>query len=73
MGAYCDEVRTRFCHNLANARRQSGLTQEALAERVGFSLQYVQRVEWGKHRVPLDTMARLAFAMDLDCVDLLKM
>lgn len=43
-------------------RRRLGLTQTKAAERVGFSLQYLQRIEREIVNVPLDTIARFARA-----------
>ncbi len=42
------------------------VTQERAAERVGFSLQYLQRIERQIVNVPLDTVARFAHAFGVD-------
>ncbi len=59
------ETRSRLAVNLRRRRAHLGLTQEAAAERVGFSLQYVQRIERGIVNVPIDTIARFAFAFQV--------
>jgi transcriptional regulator with XRE-family HTH domain len=53
-------LRHRFAQNIRAERRRLGLTQERAAERVGFSLQYYQRIEREIVNVPLDTIARFA-------------
>ena len=60
------ELRHRFADNLRCERARLDLTQERLAERVGFSLQYVQRIEREIVNVPLDTVARFAHAFHVD-------
>ena len=65
------EARLRFADNLRAQRKRLGLTQERAAERVGFSLQYLQRIERRMVNVPLDTIARFAHAFDVDPTRLL--
>ena len=66
------ELRRRFGENLKRERARLGLTQEAAAGLVGFSLQYVQRIERGIVNVPLDTIARFAAALQVDPAGLLR-
>jgi len=48
-------------------RRQAlGLTQQALADRMGTSYSAVSRLESGQHRTSLATLQRLAGALDLE-------
>ena len=48
-------------------RRQAlGLTQQALADRMGTSYSAVSRLESGQHRASLATLERLAGALDLE-------
>ncbi len=66
------EARLRFAANLRAQRKRLGLTQERAADRVGFSLQYLQRIERRMVNVPLDTLARFAFAYGVDPTVLLR-
>ena len=66
------ELRHRFAENLRSERRRLGWTQEATAEHVGFSLQYVQRIEREIVNVPLDTVARFASVFRVDPASLLR-
>lgn len=66
------QVRTCLAENLRSERRRLGLTQERAAELVGFSLQYVQRIERQIVNVPLDTIARFAHAYRVEVADLLR-
>src|SRR5712692_11834296 len=45
-------------------RRQAGLTQEALAERAGIARPNWARVESGRYRPSLETLERIARALD---------
>ena len=60
------EVRQRVAQNLRARRNDLGLTQEKAAELVGFSLQYLQRIERQIVNVPLDTLTRFARAYRVD-------
>jgi len=66
------ETRERFALNIRAERHRLGLTQERAAELVGFSLQYLQRIERQIVNVPLDTLCRFAHAYRVDPADLLR-
>jgi transcriptional regulator with XRE-family HTH domain len=53
-------TRRLLAANLRSQRERLGLTQERAAERVGFSLQYTQRIERCLVNVPIDTLVRFA-------------
>lgn len=53
-------------------RRDKGLTQEALCERAGISLDSVNRIEGGSRVPTLDTLERIARALDVSPSDLLR-
>lgn len=53
---------------LIKYRMDRGLTQEQLAERVGTSNSQISRIESGRHRTNLDTLLRIAKALDLKVV-----
>lgn len=42
-----------------------GLTQQELADRVGASHSQISRIEGGRHKTSLDTLLRIAHALDL--------
>lgn len=49
-------------------RTEKGLSQEKLAELVGTSHSQISRIESGRHRTNLDTLSRIAHALDLRMV-----
>ena len=57
--------------NLKAERARLGLSQERAAERVGFSLQYLQRIERCIVNVPLDTLVKFARGYGVEPVELL--
>lgn len=58
-----DDLRRAVGGRVAEARRERGLTQEQLAERVGKSAKWVQRVESGTENLELDTLSTFANAL----------
>ena len=57
---------------LRELRERRGLTQEAFAEKAGFSYKYYQAIEAGRKReLRLSTLDRLAAAHGLECWQLL--
>lgn len=58
--------------NLARIRTAKGLTQEALAERSGFSQQYLSGLERGRRNPTIVTLYELAQALGVDYLDLLR-
>ena len=55
---------------LKEIRKARGLTQEALAEKVDLSPQYLSRLEAGHQSPSLETVARLAEALDMELWEL---
>lgn len=53
---------------LIKYRMDKGLSQERLAELVGTSHSQISRIESGRHRTNLETLARIAHALDLRMV-----
>jgi len=51
-------------------RKRRGLTQEALAEQVEISPQYLSRLEVGLQSPSIETLAKLAQALDVDFSEL---
>jgi transcriptional regulator with XRE-family HTH domain len=61
--AFADHVRAR--------RKAIGFTQEELAERSGFSTNYIARLELGMSVPSLSTLSRLSRALGVGVTDLL--
>lgn len=57
--------------NVERLRRAKGMTQEQLAERSGFSQQYISGLENGQRNPTLVTLYEIACALDASPVDLL--
>lgn len=55
---------------LKEIRKTRGLTQEALAEKIDLSPQYLSRLEGGHQSPSLETVARLAEALNLELSEL---
>lgn len=53
---------------LIKYRMDKGLSQEQLAEVVGTSHSQISRIESGRHRTNLDTLSRIARALDMRMV-----
>lgn len=58
--------------NVRRLRTQRGLTQEALAERAGQDLSYLQRVERGATNLSVGVLLAIATALDVPPVRLLR-
>lgn len=64
--------RSRFAANVRLHRLEQGMSQEALAEAADLHRTYVGSIERGERNVSIDNMERIAHALNLDVVDLLK-
>ena len=58
--------------NIERIRRQKNITQEQLAERSGFSQQYISGLERGHRNPTIVTLYELAQALGVSHVDLVK-
>jgi transcriptional regulator with XRE-family HTH domain len=56
---------------IGELRRTAGLTQERLAERLGVSVQWANRVEVGEN-LTLHSLAKLADALDVEVAELFE-
>ena len=61
-------TRRGYRHALLDARLEAGLTQKQLAERAGMKQSVIARLEAGGRTPTLETMRRLAAALNLDFV-----
>ncbi len=57
---------------LKELRKACGWTQAAFAARVGFSREYVARLETGKHDPSVSTVEKLAKALNVKVGELLE-
>ena len=65
-------TRLLFAANLREHRRKKKLSQEELADLSGLHRTYVGSVERGERNVSIDNMERLARALGLEVIDLLR-
>ncbi len=65
------DIRQVFGDNLRRFRTQAGLSQEAVAERMGVDRAYVSSMERGQQNVTLLTLWHTAQALGVKPVDLL--
>jgi transcriptional regulator with XRE-family HTH domain len=65
------DPRTTFGTNLRRARKDAGLSQEALGHRADFHPTEVNRIERGRRNPGLLTIVKLAKALDIPAGDLL--
>jgi len=65
-------ARLLFAHNLKQVRHKKNLSQEELADLSNLHRTYVSAVERGVKNISIDNMEKLAKALDLDIVELLK-
>lgn len=66
------DMRKLVGRNFARLRRESGLTQEQVEERSGFTQQYLSDLERGKRNPTVITLYELAQALGVSHVDLIK-
>ena len=66
------KLRERFARNVMNYRKNLGLSQENLAKAAGVSRAHMGRIENTRHAVNIDTLERLAVALDVDAAALLQ-
>ena len=65
-------LRQTFVANLRRERKARGISQEALAREAGLHRTYVSSVEGGMRNVCIDNIERLARALGLDPVELMR-
>jgi transcriptional regulator with XRE-family HTH domain len=53
-------------------RAEKKLTQEALAARTGYSIQYVSKIENHPSNISLDVLERLAVGLEVDATSLIS-
>ena len=66
------DLRDRFATNLRRLRHRKGLSQEELADAAEINRTYISKLETGATYAGLEITGRLADALDIDAVELLK-
>lgn len=61
-----------FAKRLRQARQEKGYSQEELADRSGLHRTYVGSVERSERNISIDNMERLAIALEIDTIELLR-
>jgi len=64
------QLKIDFGKKLQELRRQSGLTQEELADEIELTVESVSNIERGVHGPKFDTLERLALALGVPVVAL---
>lgn len=67
------DLRGTFGANVARLRRARNLTQEQLAHEMETDHAYISRLEAGKKNASIDTIAKLAAALDVEPAEFLKL
>lgn len=57
-----EQERQRIGQDIAQLRKEKGMTQQDLADRVEMQRAHIARIETGKYSVGLDTLAAIAQA-----------
>ena len=60
-----------FCQRVIERRKEMGLTQAQVAERLGIARPAYTAIETGKKTPGLDTVERVANALEIPAIDLL--
>lgn len=64
-------VAQRFGENLARCRKRAGISQEDLAIRASLHRTHIGMMERGTRTIRVDTLIKLATALDVDPAELL--
>lgn len=64
------QLRSLFGKRVRRLRRQRDMTQEALAEAVGVTSEFISNLERGINAPSFDTLERLAEALDVEFFEL---
>ncbi|MSP60274.1 MAG: XRE family transcriptional regulator [Myxococcales bacterium] len=67
-----ERVVGRVGRRVAELRVARDLTQEQLAEKLGVSLKYLQRIEAGRENLTIESMVRLANVLSRRVIDLFR-
>lgn len=57
---------------IRNLRKAQGLTQQDIAQRIGTSYSYIGRLERGENNVTIETLEKVAIALDMNFFEMLS-
>ncbi|MBZ5667572.1 MAG: helix-turn-helix transcriptional regulator [Acidobacteriia bacterium] len=67
-----DSLNRNLATNIRRHRQAQGWSQEELAERCGVHRTYIGSVERGERNVTLQTLEKIARALEVDAISLLR-
>lgn len=67
------DIRQRLAANVRRLRKQTGLSQEKFAIEHGIDRTYVSAIERGRRNPTIVVVERIAFALGVDVIELLKL
>jgi len=65
------DIKSRFGERLREVREKRGVSQERLAEVAGLHRTYVSLIERGERNVTIETIEKLAIALDVEIAQLM--
>ena len=65
------DIKSRFGERLNEIRSKRGISQERLAEMAGLHRTYVSLIERGERNVTIETIEKLATALDVEMAELM--
>ena len=65
-------VRNEVCYRVQQLRRQTGITQEKLAEQAGLSVDGIRKIEGRRATPSLETLYKISKALRIQLVDLVR-
>ena len=66
------DVRNEVCYRVQKLRRQTGITQEKLAEQAGLSVDGIRKIEGRRATPSLETLYKISKALRIQLVDLMR-
>ena len=67
-----DDTVKNVGRRVAELRAKAGLTQDQQAERLGFTLKYLQRIEGGGENLTVRSLVKIANALGVPVTDLFR-
>ena len=65
------DIRNEVCYRVQQLRRQTGITQEKLAEQAGLSVDGIRKIEGRRATPSLETLYKISKALRTQLVDLI--
>jgi len=66
------KIKEKFGKRLREIRKNKGISQEKLSKRAGFDRTYVGKIERGERSPSLETIEKLADALEVEILELFK-